>query len=410
MLLNMHDSHVEQEAPLVTFVLHKFSRGGSDRVAAYLAKGFVEAGFRVELVVFAKGGEVEQVLLDLLGPVPVRFLGKAGQWRAIDLLSKLPAFVDHLRRARPDVLLSTANNTSLISAVGRLLAGIRQSRLILKTTNPIATSRHRGWIRQLRLWSYRRIFRTTRAVWTLSDEESAEMCAEFPEFGYLFNAVTQPYVTDAMLRAPTGQPRFEKPTILSIARLTKQKRLERLIEAFALVRTEGARLLILGEGEDRASLEALAHEIGVSHRVDLPGYLADVTLALHEASLFVLTSDYEGLPAAVLEAMAAGCPVLSTDCFPSARSLVGETQGCEIIADVAPAQIAEQIDRMLTRPRPTGLTDAARRYSVANGIASHVAALGRALDRRREFANGAASQEPRLHDGILAPEQGGKLS
>lgn len=61
--------------PLITFVLHKFSRGGSDRVAAYLARGFAEAGFRVELVVFAKGGEVEQILLDLMGEVPVRFIG-----------------------------------------------------------------------------------------------------------------------------------------------------------------------------------------------------------------------------------------------------------------------------------------------------------------------------------------------
>ena len=173
--------------PLVTFVLHKFSRGGSDRVAAYLARGFVAAGFRVELVVFARGGEVEQVLLDLLGDVPVRFIGKAGRWRTIDLLSGLTAFTRYLRRSQPHVVLSTANNMALISAIGCKLASVK-ARLVLKTTNPIATSRHRGWVRRLRLWSYRWVFARAAAVWTLSDDESAEMRAEFPEFASLLQS------------------------------------------------------------------------------------------------------------------------------------------------------------------------------------------------------------------------------
>ena len=361
--------------PLVTFVLHKFSRGGSDRVAAHLARGFLDAGFRVELVVFAKGGEVEQVLLDLLGEVPVRFIGKAGRWRAADLLLGLPAFVSYLRRAGPEIVLSTANNTALISAAGCWAARVKETRLILKTTNPIATSRHRGWVRRLRLWSYRRIFGRTSAVWTLSDDESGEMRSEFPEFQDLFCAVAQPYVTPAMGRSPIVQPGPRGPTILSIARLTKQKRLERLIRAFAQVRTAGASLLILGEGEDRAELEELTRQLGIFDRVSMPGYRSDVTRALYEADLFVLTSDYEGLPAALIEAMAANCPILSTDCFPSARSLLTGSEGCEIIEEVAPAALAAQVDRALARPRPTKLSQIASGYSVASGVKSHVAAL-----------------------------------
>jgi glycosyltransferase involved in cell wall biosynthesis len=367
-------------SPLVTFVLHKFSRGGSDRVAAYLAKGFVAAGFRVELIVFARGGEVEQVLLDLLGDVPVRFIGKAGRWRTADLLSGLVGFVKYLRNAQPDVVLSTANNTALVSAIGCKLASLRKARLVLKTTNPIATSRHRGWVRRLRLWSYRLVFAHTAAVWTLSDDESAEMRAQFPQFTNLFEAVVQPYVTPAMERTPDVEARSQDPVILSIARLTRQKRLDRLIEAFAHVRTKNARLVILGEGEDRETLAGLIHKLGLSARVDMPGYLPNVTVALHQADLFVLTSDYEGLPAAVIEAMAANCPVLSTDCFPSARSLLEKSEACEIIEDPAPAVLGEQIDRALLRKRPKELSQVARRYSVENGIQSHVRALGLVLE------------------------------
>ncbi len=163
--------------------------------------------------------------------------------------------------------------------------------------------------------------------------------------------------------------------------MTEQKRLDRLIEAFAHVQTRDARLLILGEGEDRDALEALVRDLGLSERVDMPGYLPDVALALQKASLFVLTSDYEGLPAAVIEAMAANCPVLSTDCFPSARALLGRSDGCAIIEDTSPAALANQIDNALKQRRPKELVQIADSYSVANGIMSHAMALGALLDR-----------------------------
>jgi len=369
------------EQPLVSLVLHKFSRGGSDRVAAYLARGFSKAGFPVELVVFARGVEVEHFLLDLLGDIPVRFIGgRATRFRVLDLLAGLPAFVRYLRRQRPGVIVSTANNTALISAVGRALAGLRDARLVLKTTNPIASSRHRGLVRRLRLWSYRQVFRTTDEVWTLSEEESAEMAAEFPAFAHIFHAVAQPYVTDAMIKSPVPARKAAGPLILSIARMTRQKRLDRLLRAFAHVQDKDARLLILGEGEDRSDLEALSRELGIAQRVTMPGYLPDVARALHEADLFVLTSEYEGLPAAVLEAMAANCPVLSTSCFPSAGSLIGETEGCAIIDSIEPQALARQIDFMLKLPRPTSLVDVASRYSVPNGMAGHVEALRRVVN------------------------------
>jgi glycosyltransferase involved in cell wall biosynthesis len=360
-------------APLISFVLHKFSHGGSDRVAAYLAKGFVDAGYRVELVVFGRGGEVEQVLLDLLGDVPVLFLGKLGQHRALDLLRGLPALVGYLRRNRPAVLLSTANNTSLICASALVLASVRRTRLVLKTTNPIASSRHRGWMKRMRLWSYRQVFRRTSAVWTLSEDEGEEMRVAFPSDARLFRSIVQPYVTPRMLtqRTEAASPE-DGPTVLSIARLTKQKRLDLLIRAFAHVRIANARLIILGEGEEREQLLSLAQQLGVENQVEMPGYVADVSAALHQADLFVLTSDYEGLPAALIEAMAANCPILVSDCFPSARSLTSGLEGCALIEGGLPQALARQIDEMLQRTRPTNLVSVAERYSIANGVLSHV--------------------------------------
>ena len=101
---------------------------------------------------------------------------------------------------------------------------------------------------------------------------------------------------------------------------------------------------------------------------------------LRGADLFVLTSDYEGLPAALLEAMAANCPVLSTDCFPAARTLLGEIDGGGIIDNIEPQALGSLMEHFLRQPRPSGLRSIAERYSIANGVASHLAALSKLID------------------------------
>ena len=370
-----------RERPRVCLVLHKFSRGGSDRVAAHLANGFRDAGMDVELTVLCRGGEVENTLLDLIDDIPIRYLGKSSRSRGWDLVRTFPALVRHLRKAKPAAVISTANNTALATAFAVKAAGLaRRTRLLLKTTNPIASSRHRGFIKWVRRASYALIFGWTDAVWTLSADESAEMRDAFPAFEPIFRAVFNPYVTPAMLerRARGGGP---GKTVISIARLTRQKRLDRLIAAFATLSGAEARLLILGEGEDRGELEQQRAELGLDERVEMPGYVPDVAQALHDADLFVLTSDYEGLPAAVLEAMAANCPVLCTDCFPAARTLLENAEGCAIIEDVSPRALARLIEATLSRPRPTSLRHIAERYSIENGVRSHVHALRSSLGR-----------------------------
>ncbi len=365
--------------PRVSLILHKFSRGGSDRVAAYLANGFAAAGMDVEMVVLCRGGEVEALLTDRVDDIPVTYLGRASASRGWDLIRTFPRLVSHLKASRPDAAISTANNTSLATSFALRFAGLRRARLLLKTTNPIASSRHRGIACAVRRLSYALIFRWTSAVWTLSADESAEMRAAFPRFKTLFRDVHNPYVTRAML-APAGKARAATgKTVISVARLTAQKRLDRLIAAFARVADKDNRLVILGEGEERAALERQVRDLGLDGRVSLPGYAADVAAALHSADLFVLTSDYEGLPAAVLEAMAANCPVLCTDCFPAARTLLDGAEGCALITDTAPAALARQIDSGLAAPRPTRLRAIADLYSIDNGIRSHVAALEESL-------------------------------
>ncbi len=103
--------------------------------------------------------------------------------------------------------------------------------------------------------------------------------------------------------------------MLGVGRLSAQKNCPLLIRAVAKVRRQRpVRLLILGEGDDRAALEALVRDLDLTDCVGLPGFVDNPFAYMRHAQLFVLSSDWEGLPTVLIEALACGCPVVSTDC------------------------------------------------------------------------------------------------
>ena len=118
-----------------------------------------------------------------------------------------------------------------------------------------------------------------------------------------------------------------------MGRLTRQKDFATLIRAFARVR-QGlpARLIVLGEGEDRDDLEALCRSLGVAADVDLPGFVANPYAILARARLFVLSSRWEGLPGALIEALACGARVVATDCPSGPREILDDGRYGQLVA------------------------------------------------------------------------------
>jgi glycosyltransferase involved in cell wall biosynthesis len=122
-----------------------------------------------------------------------------------------------------------------------------------------------------------------------------------------------------------GERSADSPVILGVGRLTAQKDFANLLDSFALLhrRKPSSRLIILGEGDDRAELVARAERLGVASKVSMPGHVPDPLPYLSRADLFVLSSRWEGFSVALVEALGAGCPVVSTDC-PSGPSEILE--------------------------------------------------------------------------------------
>jgi glycosyltransferase involved in cell wall biosynthesis len=134
--------------------------------------------------------------------------------------------------------------------------------------------------------------------------------------------------------------------------LTRQKNFPNLIRAFAEVRkTQTLRLMILGEGEERAALEALVHELGLSADVELPGFVPDPLAYIKRAALFVLSSDWEGLPTVLIEALALSTPIVATDCKSGPREILDGGRWGRLVPVGDASALAAAIAAALTEPK-----------------------------------------------------------
>ena len=161
-------------------------------------------------------------------------------------------------------------------------------------------------------------------------------------------------------------PEGGRPLVICNARFTGRKRQIDLVEAAALLRERGVdcRMLLAGTGPELEAVDARRRELGLEDRVELPGVLAPARLRelMSEASVFCLPSLWEGQAGAILEAMASGVPVITTDA-PGNRELVEHGKNGLLVAPMEPAQVAAAITRVLDDPGSAGAmaADARRR-------------------------------------------------
>ena len=234
----------------------------------------------------------------------------------------LPDLVRYLRREKPTAILSALTHTNLTAVWGRRQADI-SARVIVSEHNHLSRS-----IRSRRQWRWRfvtplvrRAYPQADAIVGVSDGVAADLSrlAHLPRerVTTIYNPVVTPDL-QAKARAPLDHAWFHPgapPVVLGIGRLVSQKDFPTLLRAFARVRAQRpVRLVILGEGKLRAELETLARTLGITADVALPGFVENPYAYMARAAVFALSSAWEGLSNVVIEALACGCPVVSTDC------------------------------------------------------------------------------------------------
>lgn len=371
----------------ILMVMHSLSQGGADRVSVLLANGFARAGIPTRIALMRDIAEGEPELRDMLDPAVS--VASAGSALGLRLSRNGPPLGHrHLERVRgvrfmirqvdafrPLIVFAPTDNMGLITALSR-----RRHRgeplYAMKLTNALLRPGSGALKTFYRRKLFELIFNRLDLVLALSDAEQRQLAGFYPGRAEIFRTVPNPYISKEML-AERLRRRAGPHRLITAGRMVPQKRFDVLLEAFARIRHADARLTILGDGPLRSWLGDLARKLGIENRLEMPGYAVDVLKRLRSSDRFVLSSDYEGLPAVVIEALASGVPVVTTDSFQAAREMLEGTRGCAVVPIRDVAALAEAIDRSLdSKPKAEELRKIALPYGIDAAVEGHIEAFG----------------------------------
>jgi glycosyltransferase involved in cell wall biosynthesis len=349
--------------------------GGVARVIANLSRGFIGRGHPVDVVLArARGPFIEQL---------------AAEVRVIDLgversLASIPGLVRYLRRERPLALLACQDGANVVALWSRWLArGSTRVLISIHTNvsqNARAATKARGrLIPHFIRWFYGWADDVIAVSEGVADDLAGVARLDRERIHVIYNPVDTENIK-ALATEPLRHPWFGSgapPVVVSAGRLTRQKDFPSLLHAFARVRqSRSARLMILGEGEDRASLEGLARQLDCRDDIALPGFMPNPYPYMAAAGVFVLSSAWEGFGNVLIEAMALGVPVVSTDCPSGPAEILGRGRYGTLVPVSDVDALARAIATTLDHPPEAGRSiERARSFSCERIASQYLAAI-----------------------------------
>jgi len=378
-----------QAGARIALLLDSLAGGGAERAMLNLAGAFVAMGHSVDLLV----GDPEGALSNAV-PANVRRLvlepssrsrglrtalrrgHVPGMWRSLLRLGKLPssfcyldALAKYLRTNAPDVLLALLPKANINAVLASSVAGYR-GRVILGAQNNLSAKMTRGtWFRRNVYWGLlplmQACYRRADAVISVSEgvgREVVGMLGVAPDHVHtIYNPIVNGSI-QALSAQLTGHPWLDTggvPVVLGIGRLVAQKDFGSLVRAFARLHEQrNARLVILGGDESdekqmrhKQELIELAQQLGCAKDVDFVGFRNNPYAFLARASVFVLSSSFEGFGNVLVEALACGCPVVSTDCLSGPAEILDGGRYGRLIPVGDSEGLAEAIAATLDEPR-----------------------------------------------------------
>lgn len=350
---------------ILTF-LHSFEPGGVERVALRLVRRWREDGVDAPLFLGRTDGAMRAELGEGLDHhVPRQPPFAVAGFETLWMIATLPSII---RRMRPDALFCAGNSYAVVAVAMKLLLGRACPPILAKISNDLER-RDMAWPVRMayRLW-LRIQGRFIDHFVAMAPGLEREIEALVRPAGKAISIIPDPALSRAQidrLRA-ARQPGEEGAGRLfaAIGRLAPQKNFPLMLEAFAQVALPGDRLLIFGEGPERKVLETRAAQLGIADRVRFMGHVPDPALQFGRADAFLLSSDYEGVPAVLLEALAAGLPVIATECSAAMRLLLGDgALGRLVPVGDLPAFAAAMAESPLPQDGPASLA-LARRFTL----------------------------------------------
>lgn len=319
--------------------------GGAERIALNLCTGLVKKGHTVDLLLVEAEGDL---LAELPDSISVVDLGA----------SRVATSVRHLRRylreRNPHVLYSLMTEINVVAVLANQLSRV-DTRLIVSEHNTPTVSVEGlkdRFVLRLASLTYPRANHVVAVSHGVRDD--------------LLNVVDLPKEKVSVIHNPidTGRIRTQAakpanhewltdpstPVVMSAGRHAPQKGFDTLLRAFARLEHSNVRFILLGEGDETESLRKLATELGIDDRVDFPGFVDNPFKYMAGADVFVLSSWYEGFGNVLIEAMATGCPVVSTDCPSGPNEILEGGMYGPLVPVKNPVALSQAIEDVLENP------------------------------------------------------------
>ena len=365
----------------IAIPIHSFEPGGVERVALNLAAAWQADGAEVKVLLGRREGAMQAAAPQLdyvVRPEPI----PTAAWETLWLIF---ANWRWLRRNPVDVLFAAGNTYAIVAVALKLLLGARCPAVVIKLSNDLA----RRDLPAPARWAYHRWLQLQGRMLDhfvgMAAPMRGEISAALRVSDDRITIIEDPaleaaqFAQLAAIPRPAAPPRA--PRFVAVGRLAGQKNFPLLLRAFALLADPAARLVIVGEGGERARLERLAGELGIAAQLSLPGH-CDPLPHLAAVSAYALSSDYEGVPAVIIEALAAGLPVAGTDCSVSMAALTGHGAFGALVPVRDAAALAGAMAQVLTMPfDPAAARGAVQSFTIAAAARRYLALFAQVARR-----------------------------
>ena len=344
----------------VLTMLHSFDTGGVERIALRLVRRWRRDGFDAPLWVGRPDGHMAGEFADVihLGPPRSRWLARVAEtaW----MIAHMPEVI---RRVRPDVIFCAGNTYAVVVCACKLMLGRRCPPVVAKISNdldradlpPLARWLYHRWTR-VQGWLIDRVVVLSPA---LRGQAAERMGLALDQV-----AVVCDPVLDGRPLLPAQPSEGDGRRFIYVGRLAAQKNVDLLLRAFAQGRKPGDRLTVIGDGPLAGPLRARARLLGLDDAIVFAGHRTVTAAELRRHDVLVLSSDYEGMPAVLIEALAAGLAVISTASSPAVADLIGGLGTVTPVGDVS--ALATSLGGTLDAPREVALTAGLRPYRLAD--------------------------------------------
>lgn len=403
----MNHQQTANNSPDITILMRWLRGGGAERVIANLARGFSERGLKVDLVLLTADGVYLSQLPSEIRVISLSQGVEKPKWvrlpTGFQSIGSLPKLVRYLQQNQPKVLLSATHFLNEIAVLAKHLARVSTKVMVSEHTT---LSLEAKYVEQI---SARLAPLTTRLLYPLADQIIAVSDGVAQDLAHtsglsidtikvIYNPVLLPEFFK-VAQEPVAHPWFQPgqpPVILGVGRFVRQKDFPTLIRAFSEVRQHRpARLLLLGGGRDWSQLQALIQELQLENEVELVEFVANPYAYMSKAAVFVLSSQWEGLPTVLIEAMALGISIVATDCKSGPAEVLNSGKYGSLIPVGNSQMMAQAILDMLQSPSPCQDQAWLQQFTLENSVEQYLKLFNIGINRTTSRQAVSLSKERR---------------